>query len=59
MGVKVQQDAFVRGDTIAILTGSYSGWKSFIDAGVWLLQTDEPEMLIPAVLDYRATGVFP
>ncbi|MFA5321328.1 MAG: glycerophosphodiester phosphodiesterase family protein [Smithella sp.] len=58
-GVKVQQDVFVRGDILAVLTGSYSGWASFIEAGVWLLQTDEPEMLVPAVLEYRETGVFP
>lgn len=58
-GVKVQQDVFIRGDAVAILTGSYSGWKSFIEAGVWLLQTDEPDMLVPAVLEYRETGVFP
>ncbi|MEN6565001.1 MAG: glycerophosphodiester phosphodiesterase family protein, partial [Veillonellales bacterium] len=58
LGVKVQQDVIANGDIIALMTGSYGGWENFIDAGVWLLQTDQPDMLVPAVLNYRQTGIL-
>ena len=58
-GVKVQQDVLALGDIFAVLSGDYSGWAQFVSAGVWLLQTDQPEMLVPAVRKYRETGVFP
>jgi glycerophosphoryl diester phosphodiesterase len=59
VGIKVQQDVFVQGDIPAALIGDYSGWAKFVSAGVWLLQTDQPDLLIPAVFEYRETGVFP
>lgn len=57
-GVKVQQDVMAGGDTLGAI-GDYSGWKNYIDAGVFLPQTDRPNLLVPAVLEYNRTGVFP
>ncbi|MEI6810085.1 MAG: hypothetical protein WCN95_15310, partial [bacterium] len=58
-GIKVQQDVMKIGDIQAVLLDSNEGWQAFIDAGVWLLQTDEPALLVPAVAELRRTGVFP
>ena len=57
-GVKVQQDVIGWPDIAAVL-GNYDEWAKFAYAGVWLLQTDQPELLIPAARTYRQTGVFP
>lgn len=57
-GIKVQQDVMAHGDILGA-TGNYSNWKDFIDAGVFLLQTDFPQFLVPAVREYNQTGVFP
>ena len=57
-GLKVQQDVMATGDLLA-LGGDYSGWKTFVDAGVQLLQTDLPHLLVPAIRRYNRTGVFP
>jgi glycerophosphoryl diester phosphodiesterase len=58
LGIKVQQDVMTHGDILGA-TGDYSNWKDFIDAGVFLLQTDFPQLLVPAVREYNQTGVFP
>jgi hypothetical protein len=42
----VQQDVFVAGDVLWTLTGDASGWQSYYDAGVRLLQTDRPVELM-------------
>lgn len=57
-GVKAQQDVMVV-DFVAASTGDYSFWKAFIDAGLALPQTDYPNLLVPAVAQFNATGVFP
>ncbi len=57
-GLKVQQDVMAYGDLLGA-AGDYSNWKDFIDAGVFLLQTDFPQLVVPAVLEYNQTGVFP
>jgi glycerophosphoryl diester phosphodiesterase len=57
-GLKVQQDVMAHGDVLGA-TGNYSNWKEFVDAGVFLLQTDFPQLLVPAVREYNQTGVFP
>lgn len=57
-GIKVQQDVMAYGDVLGA-TGDYSNWKEFIDAGVYLPQTDFPQLLVPAVDEYNRTGVFP
>ncbi len=57
-GVKVQQDVIGWPDVATVL-GNYGEWAKFAYAGVWLLQTDQPELLIPAARTYRQTGVFP
>jgi len=56
-GLKAQQDAFI-GDALAAL-GNYSSWKEFVEAGVDLIQTQLPALLIPAMKTYQETGVFP
>ncbi len=58
-GLQVQQDVMADGDGLAALDGDYTGWKSYIEAGVQLLQTNFPELLVPAVEQYNRTGVFP
>lgn|GEM_PF-1429514 len=58
-GVKIQQDVMFYGDTKAVYDNDYSHWKEFIDAGVMLLQTDAPKLLVPAVQQYNASGEFP
>lgn len=58
LGIKVQQDVMAHGDFLGA-TGDYSNWKEFIDAGVFLPQTDFPQLLVPAVGEYNRTGVFP
>lgn len=58
LGVKVQQDVMATGDVFATL-GQTSGWKTFLDAGVNLWQTDLPAKLIPVVRAYEETGVWP
>lgn len=57
-GVKAQQDVLAFADMMGAL-GDYTGWKGFVEAGVVLPQTDYPQLLIPAVAAYNATGVFP
>ena len=57
-GIKVQQDVLGDGDVQAAL-GDYTGWQGFVAAGVTLLQTNFPDLLVPAVRQYRQTGVFP
>lgn len=58
-GIKVQQNVLdISGDLAASL-GNYSVWKEFVDAGVWLLQTDEPALLVPKARKFRLTGQFP
>jgi glycerophosphoryl diester phosphodiesterase len=57
-GVKVQQDVMAAGD-IRAYTGNYTGWKEFVEAGVFLLQTDFPQLLVPAVELYNNGGEFP
>jgi len=56
-GLKVQQDVFL-GD-IKGVSGDYTGWKQFVDAGVTLLQTQIANLLVPAVQVYLDTGEFP
>lgn len=57
-GLKVQQDVMALGDILS-LVGDYSEWGNFVSAGVDLLQTDYPNLLIPAILEYEETGTFP
>ena len=57
-GVKVQQDVMVEGDVLGV-SGDYRGWKRFVEGGVLLLQTNFPQLLVPAVRRYNLTGVFP
>jgi len=52
--IKVQQDVMVC-DLFAI-TGDYNYWKSYIDAGVDVLQSDLPHILNPLVDHYNETG---
>lgn len=58
LGVKVQQDVMATGDVFATL-GQTSGWKTFLDAGVNLWQTDLPAKLIPVVRAYEESSVWP
>ena len=58
-GLQVQQDVMVDGDGLAALSGDYTGWGAYIEAGVQLLQTNFPDLLVPAVQQYNRTGVFP
>lgn len=58
-GLQAQQDVMVDGDVPAAVSGDYTGWKAYIEAGVQLLQTNFPELLVPAVAQYNRTGVFP
>ena len=57
-GVKVQQDVIAGGDLLAT-QGDYSGWGGFVDAGVDLMQTEFPQLLLPALASYEETGAFP
>ncbi len=56
-GVKAQQDIMV-GD-LSARVGDYSTWKSYVDSGIWLLQTDLPQLLVPAVEICNREGEFP
>ena len=58
-GLQAQQDVMADGDGLAALDGDYTGWKTYVEAGVQLLQTSFPELLVPAVRQYNRTGVFP
>ncbi|MFH1531018.1 MAG: glycerophosphodiester phosphodiesterase family protein [Pseudomonadota bacterium] len=58
LGIKVQQDVMGAGDIPAML-GVYTGWESFLVAGVDLVQTDMPHILIPLIQTWEETGVFP
>ena len=58
-GLKVQQDVMVDGDVPAAVFGDYAGWKSYVDIGVFLPQTNYCHLLTPAVWYYRRTGEFP
>jgi hypothetical protein len=57
-GVRVQQDVLALGDVPALL-GDYTGWKGFVLAGVDVLQTDNPQLLLPALQQLEQTGEFP
>ncbi|MBN2495129.1 MAG: glycerophosphodiester phosphodiesterase family protein [Deltaproteobacteria bacterium] len=57
-GLKVQQDVMVGGDLLAAV-GDYSGWKGFVDAGVDLMQTDLPDLLLAALAEQEQGGGFP
>lgn len=57
-GLKTQQDVMAVGDLPGYL-GDYSGWWSFIDAGVSLLQTNYPALLAEAAGRYNDNGIFP
>ena len=59
LGIKVQQDVMALGDAPALVVNDYTGWKSYVEAGVDLLQTDLPHILIPLVHEYEQTGAFP
>ncbi len=56
-GIKAQQDVFT-GDMKGSV-GNYTGWKEFTLGGVNLLQTQIPNLLIPAMQEYEKTGTFP
>lgn len=56
-GVKIQQDVFIA--DFAATTGDYSAWKSYVDEGLFLLQTNVSHLLVPAVWTFRETGEFP
>lgn len=56
-GIKIQQDTFA-GD-IQALTGDYSGWKNYVDAGIRLMQTEMPHLLQPAADIFNQGGEFP
>ena len=58
-GIKVQQDVLADGDGQAAMGGDYTGWAGFVAAGVTLLQTNFPDLLVPAVQKLRDTGTFP
>ena len=58
LGLKIQQDVMVGGDILANW-GDYSGYKTFIDAGTTLMQTDYPHILTPAVAQFNESGIFP
>ncbi len=57
-GLKAQQDVLALGDILS-LVGDYTEWGEFVSAGVDLLQTDYPNLLIPAIKEYEETGIFP
>lgn len=57
MGIKVQQDVFIA--DVPGAAGNYLPWKEYVDGGVFLLQTNVADVLIPAVWQYRQDGVFP
>lgn len=58
-GIKVQQNVLDTDGDLAAALGNYSVWKEFVDAGVWLLQTNEPALLVPKARKFRLTGQFP
>ena len=58
-GLTAQQDVMAVGDALAFAAGDYSGWGSFVEAGVSLLQTNQLERLLAAVWQYRRSGEFP
>ncbi len=58
LGIKVQQDVMLGGDVSAHF-GDYEGYQTFIEAGVALMQTDLPDLLVPAVRQLNETGVLP
>ncbi len=58
LGLKVQQDVMAAGDSLAFV-GDYSGWAAFVEAGVFLLQSDMPAELVVALDAYHENGVFP
>ncbi len=55
LGVKVQQDVM----DLPAMMGVYAGWKSFLEGGVDLIQTDMPHVLVPLVDAWGETGEFP
>ena len=46
-GIKVQQDVFIA--DIGATGGDYKAWKEYVDSGVFLLQTNLTDLLVPAV----------
>ncbi len=56
-GIKVQQDVLLA--DISAYAGDYSLWKEYVDGGVFLLQTNFSELLMPAIWQYRRSGTFP
>lgn len=58
LGLKIQQDVMAGGDVLANW-GDYTGYKSYADAGITLMQTDYPHILVPAVEQFNTTGNFP
>jgi len=58
LGIKVQQDVMLGGDVSAHF-GDYGGYQTFVAAGVALMQTDLPDLLVPAVRELNETGVLP
>jgi len=58
LGIKVQQDVMLGGDVSAHF-GDYGGYQTFVDAGVSLMQTDLPDLLVPAVRELNETGMLP
>lgn len=54
-GVKVQQDAIGTADFAGAM-GSEKAWLEFVKAGVWLIQTDVPELLVPLARTWRVSA---
>jgi hypothetical protein len=51
LGLVVQQDVFVSGDTLWFAGGGTEGWLEYVDAGVQVVQTDYPIQLLQALAD--------
>ena len=56
--VLVQEDVLAMGDSKA-LVGDYTGWKDYVEAGVDLIQTEYPDLFLPALHQWEQTGIFP
>jgi glycerophosphoryl diester phosphodiesterase len=54
-GVKVQQDAIGTADFAGAM-GNENAWRKFSEAGVWLIQTDVPELLVPLARAWRESA---
>lgn len=51
LGLVVQQDVFVSGDTLWFAGGGNDGWLEYVAAGVRILQTDYPTQLQQVLAD--------